>query len=277
MSLNLHDGMLAGDHDLPCPGALLIHVDRHNPVRGCLITAHDVLYCEDGTRRLMAGHPISRELAHSVGLTLLGGAATRSLLPASVVMWDGLRLAWWTPSRRRRIWFSLDRPALRDVSRQEVTHPALFWVAEAGRLHLWALASDARPEAGTPLYQAPYLNIYPDGWVCPDTLNWPALRPDAIDDWERHFHDSAGTKVWAERLTLFPGGHDALWRAMGTAGRFPADSLVPAQFTVLDAINQERRALYTEAPPAEAIVPGAAITAGGPRHAEPAAALAGVS
>lgn len=255
MALHMHDALYAGDQDLPCPGALLFHVERRNAARGVMATAHDVVTEPDGTRRLTGGHPISREDARATGLALLGGAVTREVWPENLLNFDGLRMSWYTPARCRRIRFHRDRTVLRGVDRQEVPQPALLWAAEPGRLHLWALAGDERPNDGTPVYQAPYLNTYPDGWVCGGTVQWPDLRPGNIADWERMFHDSTGTVVWAERLTLYPGGHDALWCAMLRADHFPVASLVPAQMTVLDAINQERRSCYPESAPAEIIVP----------------------
>lgn len=264
MSLQFHDALHSGDQELPLPGALLIHADKRNPTLGCLITAHDVQEGPDGVRRLLAGHPISRDLAHGVAQAILGGAPTRTLLPPSVLSWDGIRLMWWTPSRRRRIWFDpRERPGLEDVSRQEVTQPALLWVAEQRALHVFALAGDSRPEAGTPLFQAPYLNVYPSGWCCFETVRLPLLLPERIPEWETAFHDSLGTKVWAPRLTLYPGGHDALWRAMrlefpwsdDAYEGFPAEYLVPTGRTVLDALNEDWRTSYPETAPDEEIVP----------------------
>jgi PRTRC genetic system protein B len=264
MPVQFCDALHSGDQEVPLPGALLIHADKHHPTMGCLITAHDVREGEDGVRRLLAGHPIDRELARGIASAILGNGVTRTLLPASVLSWDGIRLMWWTPSRRRRIWFDpRERPGLEDVSRQEVTQPALLWVAEARALFVYALAGNQRPEAGTFIFQAPYLNVYPNGWCCFHSVQLPHLQPERIPEWETAFHDSVGTKVWAQQLTLFPGGHDALWRAMrpefpwadDSYERFPAEALVPTGLTVLDALNQEWRTSYPEAAPAEEVVP----------------------
>lgn len=235
MSLHFHDSMTTGNRGLRLRAGLLIY---HGP-GGVAVMAHDVR-CQEGDPQpeMISGFPLHRDQAQVLAHGILGHAPVRTLLPPAVLLADGFRLAWWTPARRRRIWFSARE--LQHVSRQEVMHPALLWVADPGRLHLYALASDARPELETPVYQAPYLNTYADGWVCAGGVQWPpTVQPDTVAAWEQAMHDSEGTHCVASDLTLYPGGHDALWEAMLTAERFPADSLVPTKLTVLDAINRQ--------------------------------------
>lgn len=252
MAVHFLDSLTEGETELRLRGALLVY----NSPAGVLVTSHDVDTPDGDAPMLLGGQPLTREQADLLARLILNYAPTRTVLPAQVVCWDGARLAWWTPAQRRRIWFGRrEKPNLQHVSRREVQHPPLLWVAEAGRLHLFALGRNERPDAGTPLFQAPYLNVYQDGWVC-GHFSWPGtVAPEAISQWEKGFFDSEGTKGWAARLTLYPGGHDALWPAMLAADTFPPDTLVPLQLTVLDAINQERRMGYPEAAPTEQIVP----------------------
>jgi PRTRC genetic system protein B len=259
MAVNFLDSMTEGEVELRLRGALLVYNCR----AGVLVTSHDVDTPDGEAPTLLGGHPLTREQADTLARTLLEYAPTRTVLPPQVVCWDGARLAWWTPAQRRRIWFDRrEKPGLQHVSRREVQHPPLLWVVEARRLHLFALGANERPDAASPLFQAPYLNTYADGWVCGE-FDWPAtVSPEAIPDWEARFFDSSGTKVWASRLTAYPGGHDALWPAMLEADTFPLETLVPLQLTVLDAINQERRRSYTESAPAEQIVPMDALNGG---------------
>lgn len=255
--LSFQDALHEGDAEVRLRAALLVY---HGP-SGAMVTAHDVDYPEGGSPQLLAGYPITREQADLLARLVQGATPTRTVLPENVVMWDGLRVAWWTPSRRGRIWFCpKQQPHLQHVSRQEVTHPALLWVADPKRLHVYALAEGERPTAATPIYQAPYLNVYADGWVCAEGFDWPGtVDPDCLGMWEKTFLDSEGTKVWAHRLTLFPGGHDHLWEAMRTAVTFPSASLVPTGLTVLDAINRQGPPAFCPAP-TEEIVPIGALT-----------------
>jgi len=253
MPLTFNDAMSGGGTEFQLRGGLTIYMGEK---AGALVLTHDMDAGGD-VPRLMGGSPLTREMADLMARSIQGHLPTRAILPPNVLLWDGLRLAWWTRSKRRRIWFnSLQQRHLQHLNRREVTHPALLCVAEPRRLYIYALAEDRRPEADTPVYQAPYLNVYPDGWLCQNTASWPAqFGPDSIPDWERTVFDSEGTKVWAQRLTLFPGGHDALWEAMLTTERFPAESLVPTPFTVLDAVNYEWPKFYPESAGTEEIVP----------------------
>jgi PRTRC genetic system protein B len=259
MPLNFHDAML-DERKFRLRAALLIYHGNG----GALVTGHDVM-SEPGEwkPKLTAGYPLTRELMDLLVRGVQGAAPTRTVLPPNVLMWDGLRIAWWVPSARRRIWFNpLAQKGLQHVSRREVMHPPLVFVADPQRLHVFALAEDERPYAGTALYQAPYLNVYFDGWCCGGVVQWPkTVAVESLPEWEKAFFDSEGTKVWASRLTLFPGGHNALWEAMLTADRFPAEALVPTGRTLLDAINRAGMPEgIADPPPAEEIVPvGAAL------------------
>jgi PRTRC genetic system protein B len=203
-----------------------------------LVQRADISTDADGTPRIASASPLTREGLGALLRGVHGLAPTRVVLPEGVVTWDGARLAWRTPARRRRIWFSgKQQPQLQHVSRKEVWHPPLLWVADAGRLHLWAWDGNWRG-AETPLFQAPYLNIYADGSVCGGAIQWPkTTEPDAIPAWETAWFDSEGTHCTAPELTRFPGGHDRLWEAMLAAECFPIWTLVPVQKTVLDAVN----------------------------------------
>lgn len=237
--LRPQDSLQGGDLELRLRGALLIYYSK---LGGCLVTCHDV-HGSSGTGELTigAGHPITREQANLLVSGVQGSVPIRTVLPANVLMWDGVRVAWHVPARRRRIWFDRrQQPGLQHVSRQEVWQPALLFVAEPSQLFVYALASDERPTAETLLFQAPYLNVYGDGNVCAGAVEWPGtVDVSQLPEWERRWFESEGTHVTARRLTLFPGGHHALWEAMLTADHFPGESLVPTGQTVLDAINRQ--------------------------------------
>lgn len=264
MPVRTHDALVSGDKTFKLRAALSVYYGA----AGALVMAHDVHLGPEGEApQLTAGYPLTREAMDALARGILGHAPTRGLLPPEVLLWDGIRLAWWAPSKRRRIWFNArQQRQMQHVSRREVTHPALLFVAEPGHLWVWALAESARPTAETPVHQAPYLNVYPDGNVCAGAVEWPPLTLAALLEWEAAWYDSEGAHATASELTRFPGGHDALWTAMRTAETFPADSLVPTGLTVLDAVNREG---VPQAGPAvrETIIPAALLAAagGGPR------------
>jgi PRTRC genetic system protein B len=257
MPVHMHDSLRGGMPARHRLRAMLgVYIDDDTGAVA-LTSTHDVVTPEGEWKpRLTGGYPLTREQSEILAHGILGGSPIRAVLPANVLC-PGSRLAWWVPSARRRIWFDArEQKPLQHVSRQEVLHPPLVFLADPGRIHVFALAQDARPDEGTALYQAPYLNVYEDGWCCGGTVQWPkSTAVVAIPQWESAFFDGAGTKVWSARLTRFPGGHNALWTAMLTAERFPLESLVPAGLTLLDALNAQRATSYPQPPPREVIIP----------------------
>lgn len=210
---------------------------------GAVVMMRDVRYGEDGVPRILGGSVLRRERLDEMIRGIQGAATIRTVLPEHVIMWDGLRVAWWVPSARRVIWFDRRRrPEMDHVSRREVLHPPLLMIADPGHLQVFALAENRRPTANDPVHQAPYPNVYDTGGVCAGGVQWPkTLDVDRLAEWERAFFGSEGTFPTAQRLTRYPGGHCALWEAMLTAQEFPAESLVPLGTSVLDAINHTER------------------------------------
>lgn len=239
--VTLHDGMAEAERAFRHRGELSFYWGGDG---AALVMARDVQYEADGIPRVRGGHVLTREALDQLIRGVQGAAPTRTVLPPHVIMWDGLRVAWWVPTARRRIWFDeKTRPELALINRQEVTHPPLLFIADPGHLQLYALPANERPTAATPVYQAPYFNVYDTGGVCAGKVAWPkTLDVEKLAQWETAFFDSVGTNPTARRLTLYPGGTAKLWAAMLEAGAFPLDSLVPLGLTVLDVIN------HTETP-----------------------------
>lgn len=247
MSVTFRDGMLGGPRDFELRGGMLIYQDETR--QAALVTVHEVETPPDGPPRLGVGAALSLQHAQAWARSVLGGGITRTVLPPEVLMWDGIRCAWWIPEGPRRIWFcSKHCPSLQDISRERVMQPPLLLVAEQGKLGVWALASSVRPDADTSIFQAPFYNVTAAGSFCPGTVTLPAPGPSNLDAWERVVEDSVGTFPLTPDLTNYPGGTPALWRRMREIAAadlkppllgFPADSLVPTGLTVLDAINNE--------------------------------------
>lgn len=67
---------------------------------------------------------------------------------------------WYTKAQRRQMYF-VDSVGIPSGKAQV---PAMVWLASKSNLTVFALASDRRPIEKTPLYYAPFFNIYEDGW-----------------------------------------------------------------------------------------------------------------
>jgi PRTRC genetic system protein B len=173
----------------------------------------------DGEPSLGEGHPLNLEALGSVVRALTsantGQAQARRVTPSQVLYNDATMLAWWVPVAKRQIWFKSGRRALDNRSGKEVWHPAILFVATPNRLKVYALDgfSEERPTDTTPLYVAPYYNIYQDGAMCQGNTTYPkSLAPDAIAEWEKAFFDTNFTHANTTKL-LPKESHDTFWKA----------------------------------------------------------------
>lgn len=72
--------------------------------------------------------------------------------------------------------------------------PTLLWKATANSISVYAVKTNRRPTANTPLYYAPFFNVYENGNVCMGTVEIEMQKvqclEDFINDWEQHFFNS---------------------------------------------------------------------------------------
>lgn len=190
--------------------ALLLYRGDGN---AALATRHVV---EDG--QIGAGRCLTHEDLARLARELAGGSGgARTILPAHVLYADGARLLWWRPASRRPAFFNTGRKEFDGELRgKSALYPALLFMALPQALWIWALADDARPAAGTPLYRAPVLNVYASGHMCAGTAKLPLELTTDTAPWERAFFETTFThsNLHGAELTRHPGGHDALWRRL---------------------------------------------------------------
>ncbi len=144
----------------------------------------------------------------------------RRILPDTVLCCEWGVVAWWVPSHRRPLYFetgtSLDQELTPNTP---LLHPPLVFVGRPGRLTVFALAENARPNGASELMRAPYFNLYAHGSMCPGKVPLPKFAtPNQISAYEAAFWDSSFVHTNArgagEELTLHPDGHHGLWREM---------------------------------------------------------------
>ncbi len=148
-------------------------------------------------------------------------------------------IAWWTPRRRRQMFYEISEGKMRMLNGMLFPQPALVWKVIHGTLNIRALAENKRPDAGTRLAVAPFWNLSDDGSVCVGSMRCPESTSVAsIEQWEKGFYESAFTHANVGRLTRHEGGHDALWVELaGTRRMFPEDSLIQLPQTLAEFIQ----------------------------------------
>ncbi|WP_028214812.1 PRTRC system protein B [Paraburkholderia mimosarum] len=214
-------------HDVALSSALLLYSARDG---SCYATVHAVAAERQTGRPVIgAGRPLSRRALIDALVQLDRNAAPRAeFLPGNVLGVTSAAVTWWTPPARRRVFFQCRKVGERTAV---VPHPGLVFQAGAGGFRVYAVKGDARPEAGTALFEPPYFNTWDRGQICIGSAKVPRrIEVSAIDGWEEGFFASAFThpNPGGKRVEYKDGFH-AFWTDMldGKFEAFPLEVLVP--------------------------------------------------
>lgn len=122
-----------------------------------------------------------------------------NLLPQNVIFDNSQKLVWHTKAIKRSMWFKVGTQL-----QVNVWWPAMLFVLDrtSKRLNIFALASNARPNANTRLYRAPIMNTASCGDFCFGGATLPEdLSTHNIDAIERCIFDSFFTHLNSEDNT----------------------------------------------------------------------------
>lgn len=231
---------IGGSEALELKGALLVYQGHSRS----FVSWHEVrAAAEPGAPYLGKATPVSmefvRQLSEGVGTPL-----PVEILPENVLVRTSETMAWWTPTRRRTMFFANHDPAAARLNGHAFAQPPLVWRVTSKDLWVRAHSTNRRPTATTKLMVAPFWNVDGEtGWTCQGSMRSPDIDGvAAIPDWERAFYGSEFThQTGVRRLTKHPGGFFALWAELARAdGAFPREHLVPAGETLQEFIRRER-------------------------------------
>lgn len=147
-------------------------------------------------------------------------------------------MVWWMRPSRRTMWFNTDGSDGLGQCFGEAWHPGLVFCAGECGWRVYAIKGSERPEADTPLFQAPYYNVNSEGLICRGSADLPkSIGPDQIEAHEEVFFRSRFThpNVHVKRkLTRARGGAGGLWKRMldEKAKCFPESTLVQKKVTL---------------------------------------------
>lgn len=225
------------NHRFELREALLIYGDRQNH----FVTRHAVEPREGVAPSLGPAQPLTEAFVDSLARSL-HGAVKAEVLPNHVLAKGDRMIVWWTPARRRQMFYQNAQEKAAALNGRMFPQPPLVWRVENGDLTIRALHQNKRPEAKTKLAFAPFWNISGNGSVCLGTMR----RPDnatvaSIESWERGFYESAFTHSNVGRLTRHKEGFEGLWSELaGTRKRFPVQTLIDLPQTLTQFVRGER-------------------------------------
>lgn len=194
-------------------------------------TVHGIAAQPNGGATILPGRPMTAfavaRLARTLTKRRQGG-----FIADKVLYQDTGAVAWWVPPAQRRIWFRCGGDELGAVERSEVvSHPGLvFCVTASRKWYVWAVKGSARPAEDTPLFRAPYFNVWESGQICVGNVDLPERATAAkLEEWNNAFFDSWFTHPNVHQdLVHYRGGAYKFWRAMldGKHASFPEKVLV---------------------------------------------------
>ena len=225
------------NHRFELREALLIYGDRQRS----FVTRHAVVHQKQGPPTLEAAQPLTLAFLECLARSL-SGYSPAEILPDNVLAKGDRMIAWWTPARRRQMFYENSEGKAAELNGRTFPQPPLVWRVENGDLRIRALVENKRPVAQTKLLVAPFWNLSDDGRVCTGTMRHPdSATAASIPEWERGFYESAFTHANVGRLTRHPGGFEGLWCELaGKRKPFPVRSLIPLPHTLAQFVRGER-------------------------------------
>ncbi|MXN91111.1 PRTRC system protein B [Flavobacterium sp. Sd200] len=197
---------------------------------GCPINAHPLSVKEATAlaKALDTSEELQRNFLKSEGL-----------LPKNVLYINptqGGYMVWQTPRQRAMLYFTDSLKIPNGIA----SIPPLVWRATKDTLWIYALADDNEVTAETPLYRAPFFNLYNDGKVCMGTvkISIPAdcLLEEFMQQWQRCFFESYFSHTLGD--SPVKGNIIQLWQRLArTKKQFPVKSLVQTRYTLKNLLK----------------------------------------
>lgn len=143
---------------------------------------------------------------------------------------------WHTPAQKTNLLFK----ETLGIPSGTAAVPALLWKATKERLHIYALKTDT-PESLTPLFHAPFFNVYADGSVCMGSVNVEIGAECSLElfmqQWQNYFWSSYFSHL-IEKQCPVKGNIVQLWQGLvGSKRKFPRNVLLKNGYSLKNLIR----------------------------------------
>lgn len=207
--------------------AVLVYEDHNGKVR--YASTHPVTAGDHGKPVIGAGIPVDTRFLGDAYRSLMGDGGLTLLSDTRILAFNGEKIAFWIKGAVRPTYFDCPEPMGNITG--DAPHPSLiFLVSAAGGFSVFALKGQKKPNAGTAIYHAPYMNIHEDGEMCKGNIRMPEFSVRSIDAYCSAFFSSWFTHANNRRAVDYPGGIYSLWSDLIESThiqRFPEDVLLP--------------------------------------------------
>nr|WP_315155615.1 PRTRC system protein B [uncultured Flavobacterium sp.] len=136
------------------------------------------------------------------------------------------RVLWYSTAQKKELFFVKEL----GIPEGKAKVPALLWQANKQGLCIYALSTKRRPKENTPLYNAPFCNVYENGNVCMGTVDVNIKKSASLEEfttaWENYFFNSYFSHLM-EGHNPIKGNCVNLWKKLIETGEaFPTDVLL---------------------------------------------------
>ncbi len=219
--------------------AILLYSERGGQT--VFASVHDIQTSKEGVATIAAGTPVSKTALVKMMQTLVPEDYVSAELLGNHILAKGSDyLVWYCKPQQRQMWFKCKEFG-GEVS-AKANHPGLVFIIGNGSWYVFAVKGNKRPTSSTPLYVAPYLNVWKGGRICTGNIETPKGELKfSTEAWEEAFFRSYFTHPNQHEkgaLTSYRGGIFSLWRALMKGRAIPTDSLVRAGETLKQAFER---------------------------------------
>jgi len=192
------------------------------------------------------GHPLTNKESNKLAKALQvnekkaqGFLTSKGLMPSNVLYlnsgMDGY-VIWHTPPQSVKLLFTENL----GIPCGMASVPALIWKAGKGSLQIFAVDTSAFQET-TPLYHAPFFNLYHDGRVCMGNVRIRIPNDCGLEQFMELWQDYFFNSYFSHLI----GGHEPiktnivqLWQQLtATAEPFPTEVLNPTKYQLKNLIR----------------------------------------
>ncbi|OCX67498.1 hypothetical protein A6M27_01765 [Acidithiobacillus thiooxidans] len=207
-------------------------------------TQHPVGQNSDNAPVILPGSALTQEELASAYQALLGKTPLQ-MLDNRTLAFNVSTLVFWSEPQVRTTYFDCPEPM--GERSGPVPHPGLVFVWQDHGLSVFAVKGRKRPSLNTPLFKAPYMNVYAGGSICMGNVKVPKPEPGNISACEAAFFQSRFTHANHATQVQYPGGIYTMWVDLlaSKANRFPEQALAPMepvhgkqQFTMADLLSK---------------------------------------
>jgi PRTRC genetic system protein B len=223
--------------------ALLIYQSQQAQSENVYVEAYDM----DGQGCPVNAHPLDVQESAALAMCLDSSdelqcnfLKPKGLLSDKVLYinpaYDGC-VVWYTPAQEVSLFFVEEL----GIPNGKAKVPTLLWKADKEHLHIYALHSNKRPDNNTPLYHAPFFNLYENGNVCMGTVNVEIEGSTCLEDficqWQSYFFNSYFSHHIGGHYPI-EGNTIQLWQQQVNSNKaFPIDQLKKSAVIIKELIK----------------------------------------